>query len=223
MKGKMILQVLLFVFPWFIRRRALNFFFKFKIHKTAKIGFSIILCDELIMEEKSKIKSLTIIQNINRVKIGYNSRINLLNYITGMNMRKKKFLYDEGAYCELVIGKNSRITTRHTIDCNGGVYIGDFTTVAGYRTTFLSHSIDVHICRQTAGPIVVGDYCFVGTSCIFVKNSKLPSYSVLAAGSVVTKCLEEEYTLYGGVPAKKIKDLDKEKTLYFIRTNPDVR
>ena len=219
----MLLQVLLFILPWFIRRRLLNFFFKFKIHKTARIGFSVILADELIMDEKASIKGLTIIQNINRVKIGYNSRINSLNYITGMNMRHKKFLYDEGAYCQLVIGDNSRITTRHTIDCNGGVYIGNFTTVAGYRTTFLSHSIDVHSCRQTAGPIEVGDYCFVGTSCIFVKNSKLPSYSVLAAGSVINKHYEDEYALYGGVPAKKIKELDKENTLYFTRTNPDVR
>ncbi|RZJ76855.1 MAG: acyltransferase [Flavobacterium sp.] len=219
---RMIIQFFLFFLPWALRRRALNSLFKYQIHKEAKIGFSFVLSDELIMDAKASIKSMTIVKNINRLKLGYNSRINSLNFITGMNMRHKRFLYDEGAYCELVVGNNSRITTRHMIDCNGGVYIGDFTTIAGYKTQFLSHSIDVYISRQTAGKIEVGDYCFVSTSCILLKGSKLPSYSVLAAGSVLGKNYSEEYALYGGVPAKKIKDMDRENTLYFTRTNPDV-
>lgn len=50
-KFKILIQCFLFIFPWVIRRPILNWIFCFKIHKKAKVGFSIIIPDKLIMEE----------------------------------------------------------------------------------------------------------------------------------------------------------------------------
>jgi len=39
------ISMVLFIFPWKIRRILLNYFLSFKIHKDAKIGFSIVIPD----------------------------------------------------------------------------------------------------------------------------------------------------------------------------------
>lgn len=200
----------------------MNYVFKYSIHKSAHIGLSFVLSDKLVMKEKATIKSFTVVKNINNLEIGYNSRINSLNWITGINYKRKAFIYDKDAYCEMVIGDNTRITPRHSFDCNGGIYIGNFTTIAGSGTQFLSHSVDVFSNKQTAGPIRVGDYCFVSTSCILLKNSQLPSYSVLAAGAILNKFYSQSNFLYGGIPAKPLKELPFNEVKYFTRLNPDV-
>ena len=41
-------------------------------------------------------------------------------------------------------------------------------------------------------------------------GASLPDHSVLAAGAVLNKPQQEPYTLYGGVPAKRIKDIPKD-------------
>jgi acetyltransferase-like isoleucine patch superfamily enzyme len=56
----------------------------------------------------------------------------------------------------------------------------------------------------------------VGTGVVILKGSCLPDYSVLGAGSVLTKTMTEPYTLYSGVPAAPISELDKASR-YFIR------
>lgn len=146
------------------------------------------------------------------------SKIGSNNWITGANTNIKSiFQYSANRKCELIIGEHTRITEGHFIDCNGGVYIGPFTTIAGLKTQILSHSIDIKVSRQTADPIKIGKYCFVSTSCILLKNSELPDYSVLAAGSVLTKKFEEPYGLYAGNPAKFIKSYDPDSTMYFKR------
>ena len=42
-----------------------------------------------------------------------------------------------------------------------------------------------------------------------VGGASLPDHSVLAAGAVLNKPQPEPYSLYGGVPAKRIKDIPK--------------
>ena len=68
----------------------------------------------------------------------------------------------------------------------------------------------------------VGNYCFVSTSCILLKNSELPSFSVLAAGSILNKKFKDTNVLYGGIPARNLKELPMEDVKYFTRLNPDV-
>lgn len=94
--------------------------------------------------------------------------------------------------------------------------IGDYVTIAGYATQFLTHSIDVYEGRQGSKPIEIGDYCFVSTRVIVLGGASLPSHSILAAGAILQKSFNEEWTLYGGVPAKHIKSLPHDAK-YFSR------
>lgn len=66
--SRILIQIMLFIFPWKIRRSLLCKIFGFQIDKTAKIGLSIILARELILEENSNIGSLVICKGIDCFK-----------------------------------------------------------------------------------------------------------------------------------------------------------
>jgi acetyltransferase-like isoleucine patch superfamily enzyme len=118
----------------------------------------------------------------------------------------------------LVVGEGAAITKNHHIDCTSEVSIGKYTTLAGYNSQILSHSIDLKECRQDSKPIKIGDYCLVGTNVVVLGGAELPSYSVLAAKSLLNKRQTEEWSLYAGVPAQKKAEIPKSAK-YFSRTN----
>lgn len=217
----MMFQLLILFLPWVLRRRLLCRRYGYVIHPTAKIGYSIILPRQLTMDRNSRIGNLTICKRIDKLELAERASIGPLNFITGFNTRMgdqfRHFSHCIGRRCELSVGRHSAVTSRHFLDCNGGITIGAFTTIAGIRSQFLTHSIDVYECRQDARPISIGDYCFVGTGVIMLPGSALPDYCILGGGSVVTKKLEERSVVYAGSPAKKVKSLNMDMVGYFKR------
>ncbi|HSH51552.1 MAG TPA: acyltransferase [Bacteroidales bacterium] len=221
-KGILILmQVLLLPFPWSIRKYLLNFLSGFSIHKRAKIGISIILADRVIMEEGALITHFNFVNKLDCLHMKTHSKIGRSNWVTGANSKAKMFS-DSNRKCELILGKHTRITAKHHIDCTGGVYIGDFTTVAGIQSQILSHSVDIKLSKQVAGPVYIGKYCFIGTSSIILMGAQLPDYCVLGAGAVLNKKYEKSYQLYAGNPARMLKNLPQKKYKYFKREHGHV-
>ena len=88
--------------------------------------------------------------------------------------------------------------------------------VGGYASQFLTHSVDIRESRQDCHPISIGDYCFIGTGVKILGGSVLPARSVLGAGAVLNKRYEKEWTVYAGVPARPVKEID-ETAKYFHR------
>jgi acetyltransferase-like isoleucine patch superfamily enzyme len=70
--------------------------------------------------------------------------------------------------------------------------------------------------RQDSSPISIGDYAFIGTNVTVLGGSTLPAYSVLGAKSLLNKNFDQEWKLYGGVPAKVIQDIPSDAK-YFKR------
>lgn len=219
---KIFIQLILFVFPWSIRRILLINIFSYKIHKSANIGLSIILCRNLCMNEGAYIGNQNFINEIDKLIMHDYSKIGKKNWITGSSAELKKgFNFSFDRKCELEIGEHTRITGNHLIDCNGGVYIGKFTTIAGNGSQILTHSVNIYNSRQTAGSVKIGDYCFIGTRSIMLMNSSIPSFSVLGAGSILIKNFDVQYGLYAGNPAKLIKTLPSD-ALYFHRVEGNI-
>jgi len=220
---RLLIQVLLFPLPWTVRRLALQVLFGYEIHHTAHVGWSIILAQRLVMGPKSHIASLVVCKDIDALVMGGNSGIMPLNYITGYPTSCKSFFtHETQRRCELVLGDCVGITSRHFLDCNGGVYIGDYTTIAGLRSQILTHSVNVYTNRQETKPVFIGRYCFVGTACIILPGATLPDFCVLAAGSVLTAAMPQSYTLYAGNPASARKQLDTVDVPYFSRSTANV-
>lgn len=59
--------------------------------------------------------------------------------------------------------------------------------------------------REKLKPTIIGDDVWIGSRAIIMTGVQIGNGAIIAAGSVVTKNVEP-YTIYGGVPAKKIKD-----------------
>jgi len=117
----------------------------------------------------------------------------------------------------LYIKEHGAITNRHLIDCTASVIIGRFTTFAGFRSQILTHSINLKESRQRCKSVEIEDYCFVGTGSILLPGAVLPQKSILAAGAVLGEHLVDAGYLYGGAPAKKIKELSVSDYKYMNR------
>lgn len=72
--------------------------------------------------------------------------------------------------------------------------------------------------RQKIKPTRIGVDCWVGAYSIIMCGVTIGDGCIIAAGSVVTKDVEP-YSVYGGVPAKKIKDRFSSKSDNLIHRN----
>lgn len=210
-------RCLVILLPWPLRRWILRHSFGYKIHPTAHIGLAWVFPKQLTLEADARIGDLTVCKNIEHLHLKESASIGRGNWISGFPLGGKGYFEAESNRMpRLIIGRHTSITHRHLIDCTNTVILGDFTTIAGYNSQILTHSINLEYCRQTSASINIGDYCFVGTNCILLPGSALPNYSVLGAKSLLNKAQNEKYTLYGGVPAHSIKVLSKD-IKYFKR------
>jgi acetyltransferase-like isoleucine patch superfamily enzyme len=217
MKFRFIISVLSIFLPFQIKRWVITKLLNYKIHPTARIGFSLIFPKRLEMGPYSYIGHFNVCKGLEFLCMREKSIISNLNWITGVSANSKFFSMDHERRSELFLGKHSAITNRHLIDCTNTVYIGQFTIFSGFRSQILTHSIDLKVSRQSSAPVKIGDYCFVGTNCILLKGASLPSYSILAASSILNRGFAKEYFLYAGVPAGPKKELPKDWK-YFTRT-----
>ncbi len=213
----------LFLLPWFLRRPLLNLFFGYKIDPSAKIGLSWFFPKHLSMGPGARIGHLNVCKGLDQVDLGEMATIGRLNWISGFpSNNKHHFVSDENRKPQLILCEHAAITNRHIIDCTNSINIGAFSTLAGFRSQFLTHSIDLRDSIQRSRPIFIGRYCFVGTGVIILGGAKLPDKSVLGAGSVLIHEYLEESMLYAGAPAKAIKSLETNCG-YFVRTEGFVR
>ena len=205
-------QALTVILPWKLRRYVLNKYFLYDIAPTAHIGLSFIYPKHLTMGEGATIGHLNVAINLDCIIMGRNCIISRSNWITGFptGTDSLHFAHDKERRSELIMGDESSITKKHHIDCTNSVILGEFAAIGGYDTQILTHSVDMMECRQDSHPIIIGKYSLVATRSIITGGAQLPAYSVLCAGAYLGKHYEEEWKMYGGVPARPIKDIPKE-------------
>lgn len=111
----------------------------------------------------------------------------------------------------LEIGINSSIAYNCTLSGRDvGIFIGDNVMIAP-NCVFVAFdhrfdNLEIPMIEQgvVEKPIIIGDDVWIGANCTITKGIKIGKGSIVAANSVVTKNVEE-YTIYGGVPAKYIR------------------
>jgi acetyltransferase-like isoleucine patch superfamily enzyme len=216
-----IISLIIVLFPWFIKRRLYLWIFNYELHPTSFIGLSWILVDNLTLEKGARVANFTVAKGLHNLWLGEYSSIGNLNWISAfpLNTNSPHFQHETSQRIpELVLGEHAAITNRHLLDCTNRIEIKRFSTFAGFKSTVLTHSIDLKECKQSSKPVTIGEYCFIGTGCILLGGTIIPDYSVLAAGSTINKPMDNTFGLYGGTPAKFIKSLKNEDLLYFKRT-----
>lgn len=215
---KTIFKLFIVIMPWKIKRFLLVKLYKYQIHSSARIGLSYIFPKHLIMEEGAIIGHLNVAIHLELIHMGKDCTISQKNWITGFPLaNKSNFQKFPNRKPYLIMGDDSAITKQHLVDCTDTVTIGKLTSIGGYGTQILSHSTSLEQNEQSCAPITIGHHCFVGTRCVILPGSYLPNHSVLGAGAVMKKRFSNEFMLYGGVPAKLIKEMDMNYA-FFHRT-----
>lgn len=217
------IKCLIIFFPWAIKRRMLSLVFGYDLHPASRIGFSWIYPSFLIMEEGAKIGHFNTAIHLDEIIMKMNSSIGRTNWITGFSSKKtsRHFEHQTNRNSVLTLNEGAAITKHHHLDCTSPITIGKFTTIAGYYSQLLTHSIDIIESRQDSYPITIGDYCFISTNVVILGGAKLPDYSILGAKSLLNKKQYQSYALYGGQPAIFIKNIDINAK-YFTRKEPFV-
>lgn len=215
---RILLSLLIMFLPNKIKNFSYRFFFNYQLHESVCIGFSLILADQLIMENNSKIGHFNVIKGAAEVSLGESATIGNLNWISGFPVNTQSLHFSDQANRspKLLIGNHAAISNRHLIDCTDTVTIGNYTTLAGFRSQILTHSISIVDSRQRSGPVNIGNFSFIGTASIILPNTNLPSFSLLGAGSVLNKKYIDEFYLYAGNPARPLKKLE-QNAAYFSR------
>jgi acetyltransferase-like isoleucine patch superfamily enzyme len=206
-----VIAVLLIRLSWLLKRLVLRHVLEYDIAPSARISFSLVIGDHVVLPPGASIKHLNVIR-VGLLHMEADSAIGNLNTMQGAGNAGPYFKHQADRRAELTLGAQSTITSRHYVDCTNRVNIGDFTIVAGVRTTILTHGIDLRRNRQDSGPVKIGDYCFIGTDCTVLKGAELPSRSILGAKALLNKAFNE-LGLYAGVPAERRPGLDETAPL----------
>ncbi|MFD1467652.1 acyltransferase [Hymenobacter caeli] len=219
---KLLLKIISCLLPWPLRRQALGKWFGFELHPTARIGWAWVFPNKLSMAAGARIDHFTVAIHLDAIRMGARATIGRGNWITGFPTdgtgSARHFGHQPERRAVLVLGEAAAVTKNHHLDCTNQLTIGNFSTVAGYQSQFLTHSIDVMEGRQDSAPIHIGDYTFVGTNVVVLGGAVLPAYSVLGAKSLLNKPYTAEWMLYGGVPAKPVREISRTAK-YFSRSD----
>jgi hypothetical protein len=205
--------------PWSLRRLALRAACGFSIHKTARISrLAFLLPAHLEMGPNSYVGAFTVCKGLDLLMIKERGHIGAFNWITAfpLGTGSRHFELDPERKPQLIVERHAAVTSRHILDCTDEIVIGAFSTFAGFRSQILTHSIDLKESRQRCKPVRIGHHCFVGTGSVLLGGSALPDCSVLGAHSLLTTCYETPGYLYGGVPARPIKQIEPGSA-YFSR------
>lgn len=176
-----------------------------RIAKSASIGPVLLLGrTTLVVGDGARIGPFNVFRHVS-AEVGDMAEIGQFNWISAA-----PFLVEESVSPitgQFLLGAHGSFTSRHYVDASGGVLIGEYATVAGVRSAFMTHGIDVEDNVLDSFPITVGKYAMVGGGCNLVMGATVPDYSLVAMGSVVIKGLTEPHSLYAGAPAKLKKAL----------------
>ncbi len=93
-----------------------------------------------------------------------------------------------------------------------GVSIGEHVGIApGVKIISRNHDIYDIWKRGELRPVVIEDYCWIGSNAVILPGVHLGKHTIVGAGSVVTKSFTCGYCIIAGNPAKIIKMLDEYK------------
>ena len=167
-----------------------------EIRDNVTLGFDVSLTDTVVGNGAK----------INRIEVQKNSHIESGVICTG---------YGDG---KIIIGSECYIGINNVLDWSDNITIGDFVHIAGPSTGLWTHSSSLMALKgiplkqkekehRPTAPIVIQNNVYIGGNCTIYPGVTIGHHSIVAPNSAVVKDVEP-YTMVGGVPAKKIKELN---------------
>lgn len=139
----------------------------------------------------------------------------VLKYIYRMDIKKSTIIYGGFEIREpwnISIGKHSIIGDNVKLDGRNGIFIGDnvnFSTGVWIWTDQHDMNDPYFRCLNQGGKVIIEDRAWISCRVTILPKINIKEGAVIAAGAVVTKDCEN-FGVYGGVPAKKIANRNRE-------------
>ncbi|WP_181437912.1 DapH/DapD/GlmU-related protein [Curtobacterium sp. MCLR17_034] len=112
----------------------------------------------------------------------------------------------------LTIGARTSVGDGAILDARGGLTLGsDVNLSTQVHIWTAQHAWDSPDFAYVSAPVNIGDHAWLSTRVTVLPGVSIGEGAVVAAGSVVTKDLAP-YGLYGGVPARKLRQRAEPKT-----------
>ncbi|MDY6950059.1 MAG: acyltransferase [Thermodesulfobacteriota bacterium] len=110
----------------------------------------------------------------------------------------------------LHIGERTIVGHHCFLDAKGGIFIGDDVNISSYAKIMTAkHVVDDPDFKGLNERITIHNRVWVASAALVLQGVELGEGAVVAAGSVVTSSVAP-FTIVGGVPAKKIRERNRE-------------
>lgn len=161
----------------------------YRIARGARVGFSLVMCDRLVMAAGSQIGHFNQIRGPFDIVLGHNAKIGHFNTLS----RAAIGITVGGS--ALSLGEWAAVTARHRLDLTSDICIGNFSTIAGTACQLWTHGY-VHdmdgIGRyRIDGPIVIEDNVYIGSMSFISAGVRIAKGVIVGGGSAVAKDLLE--------------------------------
>jgi acetyltransferase-like isoleucine patch superfamily enzyme len=105
------------------------------------------------------------------------------------------------------------------IQAMGKIYIGDYTQIAP-NVGIITGNHDLYDnSKHIVKDVIIGKYCWIGMNSVILPGVTLGDYTIVAAGSIVTKSFKDGYCVIAGNEAKEIKKIDMESCIFHKSTH----
>jgi acetyltransferase-like isoleucine patch superfamily enzyme len=219
--------------PKALKRYLYRWFFGYRIGRRVRIGIVFLDCERLTIGDDTRIAHGTAFLRCGDVRIGNHVSIGPLNLFRGGD-RIELADYSQVIRFNVInsipendctnepdssfyLGYGSVVTAEHRIDFTDRVSIGRHSIFGGRNSSIWTHN------RRAGVAVEIGNYCYVGSEIRMAPGARIPDCSIVGMGSVVTRPIEESYSMIAGVPARRRRALNAEDyELIFGKTRPDL-
>ncbi|MBX2940001.1 MAG: acyltransferase [Ferruginibacter sp.] len=102
------------------------------------------------------------------------------------------------------------------IEAYNGIEIGDYTNIGpGVGILSANHNKINNAAHDFAPPVKIGKYCWIGMQAVILPGVTLGDFTIVGAGSVVTKSFPDGHCVIAGNPAAIINTLDSDECKRF--------
>ena len=179
-----------------------------RVHRSARIGCSLVLVDRLYMGRSTRIGWLNTIK-ARRIVMRDKAYFGHLNWISGglsIGMlehgaigHRNQINSDRLPGCrrrpQLRLGIWSKITAGHFVNCSETVLLGNYTTVAGFGSQLWTHGFVHHsegVGRgDVRGKITIGNNVYIGSNCTLQPGITIANVVSVGSHASVAKSLLE--------------------------------